>query len=155
MMTSRRLKRFAARLARNRRGAAAVELALVAPMLVGIVLPMVDLGMGAFARMRVQNAAEAGAQYVLAHGYNSTAITNAVQAATSLGNTVSVAPATACHCVTSNTLGSAVTCGSACADGSTAGNYATITATVTFTPLFSYGGFGSARTLTGTAMTRY
>jgi Flp pilus assembly protein TadG len=135
------------------RGAAAVEFGLLAPMLVAILLPMIDLGMGAYVKMRVQDAAEAGAQYALEHGYTSSSIQSAAQNATSLGANVTVTPSEACDCVSSGAL-SAATCGSTCSDGSTAGTYVTVSTESTYTMLLSYPGLTNPMTLTGNAIVR-
>jgi Flp pilus assembly protein TadG len=145
---------FARRLRRDRSGVAALELGLVASILVGILIPTFDLGMGAYQKMRVQDAAEAGAQYALAHGYSSAAITSAAQNATSLGANVTVTPSQACNCVSNGAIGGSVACGSACADGSTAGTYVTVATQATYTLLVSYPGLTSPMTLNGTAIVR-
>ena len=169
MKKIRRMTEFARRWGSDRSGAAAVELALVAPFLVGILLPMADLGMGAYAKMRVQNAAAAGAQYALEHGYSSSSITTAVQNATSLGTnvTLSPSPTQACYCITSNALSiqpgdvsaPAPPCAaSACSDGTTPGTFVTINTSYTFTPLIAFSVPGlnipSSMTLTGSAVVR-
>lgn len=134
-------------------GAAAVEFALLAPTLVAILLPMVDLGIGAYEKMRVQDAAEAGAQYALEHGYSSSAITTAAQDATSLGSNVQVTPTEACGCISSGAIASA-TCGSTCSDGTTAGTFVTVGTQASYTTILSYPGISSPMTLTGTAVVR-
>src|SRR5947209_5111210 len=63
---------------------AAVEFAVIAPLLAGILVPVTDLGMCLYQKMQVQNSAQAGAQYASAHGWNSTSIQNAVTGATRL-----------------------------------------------------------------------
>ena len=145
---------FLCRLGRDRSGAAAVELGLVSSMLIGILIPMYDLGSAAYTQMRVQDAAEAGAQYALTHGYSSPAITTAAQAATSLAANVTAAPSQACNCITSNTIGTAVACASNCADGSKAGTYVTVGTTTSYSMLMSYPGLTNPMTLTGTAVVR-
>lgn len=140
-------------LLRNSSGAAAVEFALLAPTLVAILLPMVDLGVGAYEKMRVQDAAEAGAQYALKHGFSTTAITSAAQNATSLGNSVQVTPTEACDCISNATISSA-TCGSACGDGSTAGTYVTVATQSSYTMILSYPTLANPMTITGSAVVR-
>ena len=61
-----------------RDGMAAIEFGILAPLLAGILVPVTDLGMCFYQKMQVQAAAQAGAQYAAAHGWNSTAIQNAV-----------------------------------------------------------------------------
>jgi Flp pilus assembly protein TadG len=145
---------LAGRLARDRSGIAAIEMGLVASMLVAILIPMFDLGMGAYQKMRVQDAAEAGAQYALTSGYSTTAITTAAQTATSLGTGITVTPSEACNCIISSVIGPAVACGSTCADGSTAGTYVTVATQTSYSLLVSYPGLASPMTLSGTAVVR-
>jgi Flp pilus assembly protein TadG len=169
MKTDRKLLALARRWARDRSGAAAVEFGLIMPMLAGILLPIADLGMGAYAKMRVQDAAAAGAQYALEHGYTESAITTAVQEATSLGSnvTLSSTPAEACYCVSSNVLvpppgdetAPSPPCTSgACSDGSTPGTFVTVNTSDTYTTLIPYSIPGlnipSSIALAGTATVR-
>jgi Flp pilus assembly protein TadG len=78
-------------LLRATEGSAAMEFGLIAPMLGAILLPVIDIGIGFYQRMQVQDAAQAGAQYAMTHGWNSTAIQNAVRSATTLS--ISASPA--------------------------------------------------------------
>src|SRR6266568_2113813 len=81
------LRRGARRLAllmRSERGNSAIEFALATPILLGLLVPVADLGMAFSQQLQVQQAAQAGAQYALLHGWNSSAISNAVTAATNL-----------------------------------------------------------------------
>lgn len=153
MQNTRSLRRLVRRFVRNARGAAAVELGLIAPVLVGIVVPMVDLGLGAYQKMEVQDAAESGAQYALEHGWNQTSVQNAATNTTPLSGVTATA-AESCHCVTSGAIGSAVTCGTTCADGSTAGTYVTVNTSATYTMLVNYPGLTNPMTLTGYSMIR-
>jgi Flp pilus assembly protein TadG len=162
MRMTRSLLSLARRLRLERTGAAAVELALVAPMLVGIVLPMVDLAMGAYNKMRVQDAAEAGAQYALASGYNATSVASAAQNATVLGTGVTVTSQSACYCIVNGAIPNTTsTCGAACSDGSTAGTYVTVATQSTYTPLImsqwltkAIPGMTNPMTLSGKAIVR-
>jgi Flp pilus assembly protein TadG len=76
---------------RDLRGVATVELALVATVMVIIMIPIFDLGMGFYVKTQVMSAAEAGADYAFIHGWannnNSspqTSINSAVMNATGL-----------------------------------------------------------------------
>src|SRR6185437_15710460 len=69
---------------RCRRGIAAVEFVLLAPILVGVLVGVADLGNGIYRWMEVSSAAEAGAQFAVRQGYNAAAIMSAVSSATSL-----------------------------------------------------------------------
>lgn len=147
---------FVRRLRRDRSGAAAVEFGLLAPMLVAILVPMVDFGMGTYQKMRVQDAAEAGAQYALVHGYSASSITSAAQSATTLGANVSVTPSEACGCITAtgtvNTSYGAPPCtADACPDGSTPGTFVTVATQSTYSLLLAPT---TLLTLSGTAVVR-
>jgi Flp pilus assembly protein TadG len=150
------------RLRRDRSGAAAIEFGLVSSMLITLLIPTVDLGMGAYNKMRVQNAAEAGAQYALSNSFSTSAIQAAAQAATTLGASATVTSSETCNCITgsgsTSALGTSVTCGSTCADGSKAGTYITVSTSTTYTPLIAYSipGLHIASTMTfnGTAVVR-
>src|SRR5439155_18054075 len=77
---------------RDRRGAALVEFAVVSTMLIALMLPLSDLGMGFYVKTQVMTAAEAGAQYAFHKGWSTdnqtaqTAICSAVINASGLGN---------------------------------------------------------------------
>src|ERR1700686_1697630 len=98
------LQRSAHRLAslmRAERGNAAIEFALAAPILIGLLVPVADLGIAMSQQLQVQQAAQAGAQYALLHGYNNSAISNAVTAATNLpGVSAAPTPSQSCGCPT-------------------------------------------------------
>lgn len=135
-------------------GVAALEFAIGAPLLIAILIPLIDLGMGFYTKMQVQDAAQAGVQYALANGWNSVAIQNAVMAATTLPS-ISAVPAatTSCGCA----AGASVTpanCGSTCADGQPAGTYVTASAQAVYTPLIPYPALGSTVTLSAQATAR-
>jgi hypothetical protein len=72
------------------RGVATVELALVSVVMVLIMLPMYDLGMGFYVKTQVMTAAQAGADYAFAKGWSGTnttaqsSINSAVMNATGL-----------------------------------------------------------------------
>lgn len=155
MSKTPKLSAFLARLGRDRAGVAAVELGLTAPVLAGLLIPMVDLGIGAYEKMRVQGAAEAAAQYALGHAssYNASAIQSAGQNATSLSG-VTVTPNSTCNCITSNAIGPAVSCTSTCSDGSTPGTFVSVATQVSYTTVIAYPRITSPMTLTGYAIVR-
>lgn len=67
------------RLWRNaRRGGAAIEFALVSPFLLGLLVPLADLGAYVYYNMELQLAAQAGAEYAARHGWDPTGIQNAI-----------------------------------------------------------------------------
>lgn len=155
MASQRNLRRLSRRLGHDTVGAAAVEFALVAPVLIGLLLPMVDLGRGAFEKMRVQSAAEAGAQYALANSssYSASAITTAAEDATNQSG-LSATPSETCNCLTGSTLGPAVSCSTTCSDGSKPGTFVSVATQATYTPILAYPGIPSSMSLTGYAVVR-
>src|SRR5690349_13225623 len=110
----RRWARRLALMARTDRGNAAIEFALATPILIGLLVPVADLGIAMSQQLQVQQAAQAGAQYALLHGYNSSAISNAVTAATNLpGVSAAPAPSQSCGCPTGTAI-AAASCSSTC-----------------------------------------
>jgi len=119
-------------------GAAAVEFAMLSSLLVLMMLAVIDLGMGFYRGIQVRNAAQAGAAYAMAKGYDASSITSAIQNATSFSQvSASPAPSQFCGCPTTTGITTA-TCGSACADGSTARTYVTASATASYRTLLHY-----------------
>jgi Flp pilus assembly protein TadG len=120
------------------RGAAAIELAVLAPVLIMAMICTADLGMGIYRSMQVDSAAQAGAEYALTHGFNAAAIANAVTAATALTDvTVSPAPTQFCGCATSTGI-AAATCGSSCSAGVAAATYVTASAQAVYQTILPY-----------------
>ena len=141
-------------LMRAERGNAAIEFALATPILIGLLVPVADIGMAFSQQIKVQQAAQAGAQYALLHGYNSSSISNAVTAATTLASvSATPAPTTSCGCP-SGTAITAATCSSTCSDGEAAGSYVFVNAQSAYTPTLPYSVFGSGVNLTAQAAVR-
>jgi Flp pilus assembly protein TadG len=144
------------------RGVAMVEFALVATVLIGLLMPLVDIGMGFFYKTQVMTAAQAGAQYAFINGWNGTdnSIANAVTSATSLsGITATPAPTKKSGCWTLsgstyglNTTNPTTPCPSP--NSAAPGQYVTAGATVTYTPILNYAGFGNPVTLVATSTVR-
>jgi Flp pilus assembly protein TadG len=154
MQIIRKLGRLTGLLRCDTRGAAAVELAALAPILAALIIPMIDLGMGTYQKMRVQEAAEAGAEYAAVHGFNQGLIQSTATGSISTTG-VTAAASQACHCVVSGAISSTtVTCGSTCGDGTAAGNYVTVTTQLTYPMLFPYPGL-STLTIKGSAISRF
>jgi Flp pilus assembly protein TadG len=124
--------------ARDRRGIAATEFAILVPVLVLLAVCTADLGLAIYSEMQVQNSAEAGVGYAFLHGYDANAISSAVTSAGQLsGLTAAPAPSKFCGCPGSSGVTSA-TCGSTCSNGNTAGTYVTASATMVYHTLISY-----------------
>ena len=120
------------------RGAAAVEFAIIAPVLMLMSVCAIDLGVGFYRYMQVASAAGAGARYAAVNGFSSSTITTAITNATAnSGITASPAPSQFCGCPTTSGI-STVSCGSTCTGGATAGTYATVSAHASYSPIMSY-----------------
>ncbi len=134
-------------------GTAAVEFALAATLVLILLSPIIDLGMAFYQQLQVQDAAQAGAQYAAAKGWDSTGIQNAVTSATTLSISASPAPSESCGCPNGTTFVSA-SCSSSCTNGQNAGTYVTVNAQSSYTPIVPYSFFGSPTTLTATSVVR-
>jgi Flp pilus assembly protein TadG len=135
-------------------GIAAIEFAILGSVLCLMVVAVGDLGLGFYSYMQVQTSAQAGAQYAMVHGFNSTSISNAVTSATSVsGITASPAPQQFCGCVVGTTVTTA-TCGVVCADGMSAGTYVSASSVRDYSTLISWPGFASTYHQTATSTVR-
>lgn len=135
---------------RNEKGVAAVEFALVAPILLLLLLGLADFGLAMRERMALASAARAGAERAWADSGDNAAITQAVQAAGTLdAAAITVAVTEFCECA-----GTASACGVTCADGSTPATYVGVSVSEDFPLLLPYPGIGSPIALTGTAILR-
>jgi Flp pilus assembly protein TadG len=148
------VRRTIASLLRSTAGAAAVEFAVAAPVLVAALFPMIDLGVGLHMQMQVQQAADAGAQYALINGFNASSIQSAVTGSTSLSSLAATpAPTKTYLCQDGTTLTSS-TAGATCANGAKAGTYITVSAQASYTPIFTGMALGSSYTMTAQAVVR-
>jgi Flp pilus assembly protein TadG len=155
-----RLRRAARILtAQEAAGVAAIEFAVYATVFLMIVAATVDIGMLMFVNSQLDAAVSAGAQYAVNNaakvlsnpsGLNtdiSAIVDNANGSswATSTVNVNNSNDATGCYCPTGTpgswSWGSAVSCGSACAGSGVAGQFVTITASRTISPMFPAFGF--------------
>ena len=138
-------------LARDRKGMSAVEFGLAAPIFLGALSPLIDIGLAFSQQIRLNQAVEAGAQYASTNAYNPDNWSSNVQSAMTNATTLSISPnvgAETCGCpnATSTAISShdtVSTCGTqnggtACTDGSQPGYYVTISATSTYTSVMPY-----------------
>ena len=139
---------------RDTRGAAAIEFGIMIPLLSLSVIAVTDLGLGVHRKMQVENAAQAGAQYAMVRGFDTTAVSNAVTSATtSTAITASPAPAQFCGCPTSTGVGT-VSCGTVCTGGAKAGTYARVSAQGTYSTLMNYQYFPTTYTYSAQSTAR-
>jgi Flp pilus assembly protein TadG len=121
-------------------GVAAIELAMVSPLFVWGVMGAGELGISIFRQTQVSFAAQAGADYALAHGFNLTGVSNAITNATTYEPAITATPAPSeyCGCPTaagvSPTSGTPPCSGVKCS-GVPAGTYVTASAQSQFTPI--------------------
>ena len=136
------------------RGNAAVEFALVAPMLAASLVAMIDLGIGFYEKMEVENAAQAGAEYAVARGWSAASVANAVTASgTFAAISATPAPTQSCGCASGTTVAAAA-CGAVCPNGAAAGTYVTVNATAQYSTILSYPGLASPVTLSAQSIVR-
>jgi Flp pilus assembly protein TadG len=145
--------------ARRRRdaGTAAIEFALLGPLLLALLGAAAELGFAMYQTMQVYNAAEAGMMYAAKNGWNQTGIASAVANATNLsGVTATPAPLLFCGCPATSGI-TTVTCTTplpTCASGNSAEYYIQVSAALTRVSLFSYSLFGLPATLTAQSILR-
>jgi Flp pilus assembly protein TadG len=161
----------------SHRGVAMIEFAVVMPVLVLLLLPVVDLGMGFYAKTQMMTAAEAGTQWAFANSsWNSTSITTAVNNATSLSGltflsstspTTAMTPRLQCGCTDGTTITllatdpatpglckTSTTTYATCASTQRPGAYVTVKVQKNYTPLFGYWIFGGTAALTASSTVR-
>jgi Flp pilus assembly protein TadG len=132
------LRRLFARAASNTGGAVAVEFGFMVPVLALMAVSVIDIGLGVYRKMQVEDAAQAGVQYAIVHGFDAYAISNAVTSATnSAAVTASPSPATFCGCATDSGISTA-SCGTTCPGGALAATYATVSAQASYSTILNY-----------------
>jgi Flp pilus assembly protein TadG len=135
-------------------GGAGVEFAVIAPMLVLAIVGTVDLGLGLYQNMQVQNAAQAGAVYATSHTFSAASISAVVSAATKSSSvTASPAPAKFCGCA-SNAGVAANACSASCPAGAIAGTYISVNAQASYSPLLPYPFLPGTLTLSAQSIVR-
>lgn len=150
----RRLRDTMRAMRADRRGVAAIEFAIMVPTLIMMTVCTVDLGMGIYTNMQVQDAAQAGAQYAMVHGFDANSISTVVSNATAQsGISASPAPVQYCGCATAAGVTN-VTCGAACPAGAVSGTYVQVSTQGTYTTILPYPMIANSFTLTATAAVR-
>jgi Flp pilus assembly protein TadG len=140
-----------------RSGAAAVEFALVTPLMAILLGGVVEIGMSAYQAMQVQSSTEAGILYAIEHGAsNITAIGQAVVNATgTAGITASPVPLAFCGCPgASGVVSQNSNCTTVCSDGSAPGQYVTVSAALTHHTIMSFLNLPLPATLTASSTVR-
>ncbi len=121
-----------------RAGTAAVEFAIVLPVLLLLLGGLVDYGLLIWSKARLAASVAQGAQYAFVTGYKVTqaAITSVVQGSSGLTGVAVTINGPACYCLSGApaTLTPQV-CTTACADGASQNSYVLLSASYTYTPL--------------------
>ena len=151
---SRLLCRFLSNRGEGVRGLAAIEFAGIAMMLVMMAVGTADVGVGFFRKMQVQNAAQAGASYAMAHEFNAASVTrivSAVQAATNFSG-VEAAPLPYLFDGCPSTTGViSADASSKCPDGTASGAYVRISARGVYRTIVPLAAIGMPVSFTFTA----
>lgn len=127
---------------RSRRGVAAVELALFAPILLLFLVAVVDFGLWIREQMQMTSAARAGVQFVLQDPVSNAGNIDGIKQAAGNASGLDVAaivvsPRQFCECPGAS--GTEIGCTSDCSGGAQRLKYFEVTVTGTFSPFF----FGS------------
>ena len=142
---------------RGRSGAAAIEFALVTPLLAILLGGVVEIGMSAYQAMQTQAAVEAGVLYAIEHGAsNIAAIGQAVVNATgTAGITAIPVPLAFCGCPSSTGVVSQNSdCTTACADHTAPGQYVKVSAALAHQTIMSFLNLPLPATLTASSTVR-
>jgi Flp pilus assembly protein TadG len=158
--------RFAAALARDRRGMSAVEFGVAAPIFLAILMPVVDLGRAYSQQIQIRQAVQAGALYASVNVYNSSTWSSNVSSAITNSTYLSVTPtvsAESCGCPNGTSIvnhDTVAACGPSnppgtyCSDGSAPGYYVTITGSLSYVPVMPYSILANPTTLSDQAVVR-
>jgi len=134
------IKSWAGGFRREKQGVAAIEFAVIVPMLLIMSVGLADLGMGLYDDMQTQNAAQAGADYALIHltAWNKDAIKTAIKNASSLsGISASPDPYSFCGCPGTGGV-TQVNCTTGTCTGVSIGCYIRTSATYTYNTILPY-----------------
>lgn len=138
---------------RSESGVAAIEFAIMAPVLILLVAAVIELGLATRDSLRAQAAAAAGGFYAMQHGFDSAKIAAAVTNGTgATGLTANPAPLQSCGCPTATGI-TAAGCAAICSDGRVARQYVTISASIARTSILD-AHLGLPATLTRQSIVR-
>ncbi len=135
-------------------GTAAIDLAIILPVLIAMAFGLVDYSSALLQQTQVQNAAQRGLQYALTHGFDSSAMSSVITRNTNSA-VISATPAPSKFCGCPNNVGiSSTTCSSLCSDGSRAGTYVSASAAATYIPYIALPFVPASFALQSTATAR-
>lgn len=135
------------RLVRCSRGASALELALLSPVLLLLLVGVFDFGSAIRGKMQLNNAATAGAQFAVLDDRDANGLRTAVSSATPLGGDFTVTTARVCECLD----GRVVSCSSpdSCGTGTRRRQFIEVAVSRPFPLLLDYPGVANPLSLTG------
>jgi Flp pilus assembly protein TadG len=124
------------RLRADQRGAAAVEFAMLLPVLLLMLAGLIDVTRLISHTMQVKAAAQAGADFAQVRGWKPTEIAAAVTGATQLAVSATPAPTMAAACVSGQSI--VATAAATCSAGGPPGRFVTVAAQAAFRPLIPW-----------------
>jgi len=138
-------------------GAAAIEFALLGPLLLILLVGAVELGFAMYQAMQVYNAVEAGVVYAMSKGWDEAGISTAVvNGSTVPGLTATPAPVQFCGCPEAGGIAE-VACTDplpTCVDGDRAGQYIRISAALPHQTILPFPSLGLPPTMTARSIIR-
>lgn len=140
------------RFQRSQRGSAAIELAVVSPLLLLLIIGVLDYGRAFYTSITVANAARAGAEYGAEGPVQSANIAGMMDFAQGDGQdagTLTLSARRYCECA-----GTAAACTTACAGGAAPDVFVEVTATKALSMLLPYPGLPSTLSIARTATFR-
>lgn len=140
------------RIMQDVRGLAAVELALLLPILVLFLAGVIDFSRLASQRMQVRAAAQAGADYALRKGWNESAVASAITVSTKLKVEAQPSPRLMKACLSGSEIVETST--DSCPTGEKPGSYVLGSARAAFTPLMPWPGVVLPSSIEGSAFAR-
>lgn len=138
-------------------GVAAIEFALLVPMLMVILTGLTDYGLYINTKMQLQALSDRTAQYVAQGGSENDVNANIIQRSSlytdgaSNQTSITFTSTTACEC----SDGVAVSCAGSCSGSDYVRNFYTATITGTYTPLLPWPGIPDSITLTGSSRLQF
>ena len=127
-------------------GASFVELALVLPLFLMMLVPVVDLGRGFYAAIEVTSAAHAGAMYGVENPSDTDGMIQAAKAGASNLSDVTATAAYGCEC--SDGTSAVASCASTPSCTYNYVTYVDVTATSPYRTVFAYPGLPSSMNIT-------
>jgi Flp pilus assembly pilin Flp len=122
----------------DKRGVSAIEFGFIMPIIIVMAIATLDLGQGIYRNMQVQNAAQMGANYAMARGFDKSLISGVVTGSTGFTSIKATPePKQFCGCASGAGI-DAIDCNSKCAGGANPGTYVTVSAEGTYNTLLPY-----------------